>query len=130
LAAIHAARALALAGTPFRPQGRRPEHGLDCIGLCLNVYDLPLALARDDYRLSGDHRGEVEAAIRSRFRRLGQAAASPGDLLLMLPADDQLHLGILTRHGFVHADARLRRVVEAPGAPSWPIAGIYRFRMR
>ena len=48
----------------------------------------------------------------------------------MLPADDQLHLGILTRQGFVHADACLRRVVETPGAPSWPVAGIYRLRRR
>lgn len=130
MAAIHAARALALAGTPFRPQGRNPDRGLDCIGLCLEVYDLPVELARDDYRLRGDHRREIESAILSRFRRVRPSAASPGDLLLMLPADDQLHLGILTRQGFVHADACLRRVVETPGAPSWPVAGIYRLRRR
>ena len=132
MAAIHAVRALALAlaGIPFRPQGRRPEHGLDCVGLCLTVYGLPRTLARDDYRLRGDHRGEIEAAIRSRFRKLGQAAAKPGDLLVMLPAADQLHLGILTSRGFVHADARMRRVVETPGVPVWPVAGTYRLRNR
>jgi hypothetical protein len=29
----------------------------------------------------------------------------------------QLHLAILTGRGFIHADARLRRVVETPGRP-------------
>lgn len=130
MAAIHAARALALVGAPFRAQGRIPEQGLDCVGLCLNAYGLPLDLARDDYRLRGDHRAEIERAILFRFRELRRAGAGPGDLILMLPATDQLHLGILTRHGFVHADARLRRVVETPGAPPWPVAGTYRFRRR
>jgi hypothetical protein len=128
--AYHAARAIALAGTAFRPQGRNPGQGLDCIGLCLIVYDLPQGLARDDYRLRGDHRDEFEAAILTRFRKLRRARPRPGDLLLMLPAADQLHLGILTERGFVHADARLRRVVETPGRPRLPVAAIYRLRAR
>jgi murein DD-endopeptidase / murein LD-carboxypeptidase len=130
LAKIHATRALALVGTPFRPQGRDPLHGLDCVGLCLLAYGLPPAAARDDYRLRGDHRDEVEAAILRHFRRLRHARPRPGDLFLMMPGDDHVHLGILTARGFVHADARLRRVVETPGAPGWPVAGIYRPRRR
>ena len=130
MAAIHAERALALVGAPFRPQGRSPEHGLDCIGLCLIAYDLPHEFARNDYRLRGDHRRELERAILARFRKLRRGAARAGDLMLMLPAVDQLHLGILTTLGFVHADAGVRRVVEAPGVPSWPVAGIYRLRRR
>lgn len=128
MAAIHAKRALALVGTQFRPQGRDPSQGLDCIGLCLIAYDLPVELARDDYQLRGDHRDEVGAIVGARFRRVGAALARPGDLLLMLPAADQLHLGILTENGFVHADARLRRVVETPGAPGWLVDGTYRRR--
>lgn len=127
---MHAEKALALVGVPFRPQGRDSGLGLDCIGLCLTAYELPAGLARDDYRLRGDHRDEIETAILTRFRRLRQAEARPGDLMLMLPAADQLHLGILTGRGFVHADARLRRVVETPGPPSWQVAGIYRLRQR
>ncbi|MDP9422877.1 MAG: C40 family peptidase [Pseudomonadota bacterium] len=126
MAKIHATRAIALVGTPFRPQGRNPSHGLDCIGLCLIAYGLPVSMARDDYRLRGDHRDEIETAILTNFRRVGHARPRPGDLLLMLPAADQPHLGILTVGGFVHADARLRHVVETPGAPSWPVAGTYR----
>ena len=128
MAKIHARRALALVGTPFRPQGRRVADGLDCLGLALAVYDLPAGVGRNDYRLRGDHRDELEAAIRIYFRKLRTAAPMAGDLLLMLPAGDQFHLGILTRHGFVHADARLRRVVETPGVPEWPAEAIFRLR--
>ena len=128
MAAIHARRARALVGTRFRPQGRDPAQGLDCIGLCLLAYHLPTDFGRNDYRLRGDHRGEIERAILARFRRLRHAQGRPGDLLLMVPAADQLHLGVLTSRGFVHADSRLRRVVETPGEPSWTVAGIYRPR--
>lgn len=130
MAAIHATRALALVGTPFRAQGRDPCHGLDCIGLCLIAFDLPAEMARDDYRLRGDHDGELRAAISTRFRRLRPAIAMAGDMMVMAPADDQLHLGILTSHGFVHADARLRSVVETPGRPTWKVTGLYRLRRR
>jgi hypothetical protein len=46
----------------------------------------------------------------------------------MTVAADQMHLGVLTANGFVHADARLRKVVETPGEPGWPVIGIYRRR--
>lgn len=126
MAAIHAKRALALVGTPFRAQGRDAEQGLDCIGLCLIAYRLPRELARDDYRLRGRQLREIEAAILGRFRKLEPKLAKAGDLLLLSPADDQAHLAVVTAQGFVHADARLRRVVETPGSPRWPIAGAYR----
>jgi len=51
-------------------------------------------------------------------------------LLLMAVAADQVHLGLLTPGGFVHADARLRKVVETPGEPGWPVVGVYRRRTR
>lgn len=130
MALIHATRALALVGTPFRPQGRDVAYGLDCVGLCLAAYDLPKRLARDDYRLRGDHRDEFEAVVLTHFRKVGHTRALPGDLLLLRPVADQVHLSILTARGFVHADARLRRVVETPGAPSWPLAGVFRRRKR
>ena len=45
------------------------------------------------------------------------------------PEEESLD-GILqnvSRGGFVHADAQLRRVVERPGEPPWPVIGIWRF---
>lgn len=130
MAAIHAKRALALVGTPFRPQGRDPRQGVDCIGLCLIAYRLPHEMARNDYRLRGRHLREIETAILGTFRKLESEFPRPGDLLLLRPAEEQAHLAVLTSQGFVHADARLRRVVETPGRPDWPVAGAYRMRRR
>jgi hypothetical protein len=39
---------------------------------------------------------------------------------------DQLHLGVRTERGFIHAHAALRRVVETPGSPEWPLIAVYR----
>lgn len=130
MAAMDAERALALVGVPFRPQGRDAEQGLDCVGLCLEAFRLPLGMVRNDYRLRGDHRGEVVAALLPSFRRISKRQKRPGDLMLLAVAENQLHLAVLTNDGFVHADARLRRVVETPGEPGWPVIGIYRRRIR
>ena len=129
MAKIDADRATALVGTPFRAQGRGAA-GLDCVGLVLAACDLPQRTARDNYRLRGDHRSEIMGALGERFRRVSPARRRVGDLLLMAVAEDQLHLGVLTLRGFVHADARLRRVVETPGLPRWPLIAIYRRRTR
>jgi hypothetical protein len=130
MATMDAARARALVGVRFRAQGRDPEQGLDCVGLALAACGLPAELARSDYRLRGDFRAEVGRVLDGPFRRVLAKQRRIGDLLLMAVAEDQLHLGVLTDAGFVHADARLRRVVETPGEPHWPVIGIYRRRMR
>jgi cell wall-associated NlpC family hydrolase len=130
MAVIDAARARALVGVPFRPQGRDAGHGLDCIGLCLAAYRLPANAVRQDYRLRGDHGNELAAELVRFFRRIGAKQRRPGDLLLLAVAEDQVHLAVSTCAGFVHADARLRKVVETPGEPQWPLIGIYRRRVR
>ena len=130
MAAFHATRARSLVGTPFRAQGRDVEHGLDCAGLAIAVFGLPPKLGRTDYRLRGDHRAELTRHLAGPFRRLSRRQARPGDLLMFDVAQDQLHLGVMTDAGLVHADARLRRVVETPGQPEWPMIGVYRLRVR
>jgi hypothetical protein len=59
-----------------------------------------------------------------RFRR--RHTLKPGDILLLNAGPAQLHLGIWTGAGLIHADAALRRVVETPGLPRWPILSIWR----
>lgn len=125
-----AVRARALVGAPFRAQGRDPERGLDCVGLAIAACSLPGELARRDYRLRGDHRGELQRELLRHFRRVSPGQRRVGDLILLAVARDQMHLALLTDRGFVHADARLRRVVETPGEPEWPIIAIYRRRTR
>jgi hypothetical protein len=47
----------------------------------------------------------------------------------MSAGPQQIHLGIRTAAGFVHAHAGIRRVVETPGTPAWPILAAYRRRV-
>lgn len=123
-------RARALVGTPFRPQGRDAGTGLDCVGLALTVFGIPAAAVRRDYTLRGDHRRELDAQLLRFFRRVSNISVRPGDLLMSQCATDQLHLSVCAGDSFVHADARLRRVVETPGKPSWTCVGTYRWRLR
>lgn len=116
-----AAAALAAVGTRFRLHGRGAD-GLDCVGL------VALALR------AGGYAGEVPTGYSLRGGDPGVldrvlvrvASAAPGDVLLMAVGPGQIHLGIRTERGFVHADAGLRRVVERPGMPPWPILGVWR----
>ena len=118
---VVAAAALEAVGTRFRLHGRSTD-GLDCVGL------VAVALR------AGGYSGEVPTGYALRGGDWGVldrllvrvAEAEPGDVLLMAVGPGQIHLGIGTATGFVHADAGLRRVVERPGAPPWPILGIWR----
>lgn len=121
----YAERARALVGTPFRLQGRAAE-GLDCVGVVVATFGLDGV--RCNYRMRGDYEGEVRASLQQDFRRVPTTQLRPGDLMLMRVASDQLHLGVRTAVGFVHAHAGARRVVETPGMPDWPVLATYRRR--
>ena len=116
-----AAAAVAAVGTRFRLHGRGAE-GLDCVGL------VALALR------AGGYAGAVPSGYSLRGGDWGLldrllvrvVEAEPGDVLLMAVGSGQIHLGIRTAGGFVHADAGLRRVVERPGMPPWPLIGVWR----
>ena len=123
------ARARALVGCRFRPQGRSPELGLDCVGLALCTYGMKDVFRRD-YRLRGDHAAELRAGLQSGFRRIGRARARAGDLLLWRISTDQLHLVVLTEAGYVHADAGIGRIVEVPGSAPWKLVASYQPRRR
>lgn len=122
-------RARGLVGTRFRAQGRDPQFGLDCLGLVLVAYGIGANAVRRDYRLSGDHRGELMAGLAGVFRRVARGALRAGDLMLVEVSMRQVHLMVRTEEGFVHADAR-RGVVETPGAPEWPVVAVYRKRRK
>lgn len=118
-----AARARALVGTRFRAQGRGAGEGLDCVGL------VAAALGRSGVRRDYALRGGCADELATELRRAGlhpAAEPAPGDLLVMRPGPGQLHLGVWTGAGLVHADAGLRRVVERPGRPPWPVLGVWR----
>jgi cell wall-associated NlpC family hydrolase len=122
-------RARLAVGARFRPQGRRIEDGLDCVGLAAFAFAAEQAAVPGDYFLRG---GTLEAMARQ-LGALGFAPAPgaefrPGDLGVFAPGPGQLHLGIVTGTSLIHADAGLRRVVERPMPPPWPLAGLWRVR--
>jgi hypothetical protein len=118
------ARARALVGARFRPQGRTAADGLDCIGL--------VALAVDARSVPRDYalRGGSAARLMAELRAAGLSAVSEmagGDVLILAPGPGQLHLGLFTGSGLIHGDAGVRRVVERPLPLPWPVLGIWRY---
>uniref|UniRef100_UPI0031391764 hypothetical protein n=1 Tax=Sphingomonas sp. CFBP 13720 TaxID=2775302 RepID=UPI0031391764 len=116
------ARARAVVGCRFRAQGRDPAGGLDCIGLV--GWALGVAVPAG-YPLRCDDAGRMAAGLLA-AGLWPVAVVRPGDVLVLHSAPGQLHLAIGTGDGIVHADAVARRVVERPGTPPWPVAGIWR----
>jgi hypothetical protein len=123
----YAARARALVGTRFRPQGRS-EDGLDCVGVVIATFGIAADQVRRDYRLRGNDPQELRDELDRHFRRVPKTQLRAGDVMVLVPGERQLHLAVRTPDGFVHADARIRRVVETPGEPHWPLIAIYRKR--
>lgn len=118
------ARARALIGARFRPQGRSAASGLDCIGLVAAAAGI--AQVPSDYALRGGSPARLSEALRrAGFRRC--RVLRPGDVLALRAGVAQLHLGVWSGEGLIHADAALRRVVERPGPATWPVIGIWRF---
>lgn len=124
-----AARARALVGTRFRPQGRRREHGLDCLGLVAAAGRLPVELVPAGYSLRSRVADDAMALdLGGRAQPLPPAEAGPGDVLLVETAMGLHHFLVLVRDGYVHADARRGRVVLTPGAVPWPVVAAWRLR--
>jgi lipoprotein Spr len=123
----YAASAQALVGTRFRAQGRG-KGGLDCVGVVLATFGLPESVVRRDYALRGDHLPEIREQLARPFRRISPSQLSAGDVMVLEPGERQFHRAVRTEQGFVHAHASIRRVVETPGEPTWPLIGVYRKR--
>jgi len=109
-------RARGAIGARFRLHGRDVAHGLDCVGLAGLAYK---AQVPRGYALRGGSAERVEELVRA-AGLVRAADARPGDLVLFRAGPGQLHLGIASEVGVIHADAGLRRVVERPGVPPWP----------
>lgn len=122
-----ARRARALVGTPFRPQGRDPRFGLDCVGTAAEAAGVAADRVRRDYPLRGPDLVEVEQGLCDLdCFPVPRGSAGEGDVIVCRPGPGQIHLVVATEDGFVHADAALRLVVERPGPVPWPVLGVWR----
>lgn len=112
-------------GTRFRPQGRDPDTGLDCVGVAAVALGATLPPASYAQR-SREIRSYAVLADELGLQEVFLGEARPGDLVIYAPGPGQLHTVIITPGGYVHADARLRKVVETPGTPPWPVVAAWR----
>ena len=81
---------------------------------------------RDYDMRSSDAEGVHGNLLACGLLRIAPESAEAGDLLLVRSGPAQLHLVLVTDLGYLHADARLRRVVEAPGPVPWPVLSAWR----
>ncbi len=120
-------RARACVGARFRPQGRDPLLGLDCVGLVLFALGPDVARARPTYALSGERSAD---RAESGLRALGGEQvdrSSMGDIVLFEPVASQAHLAVASENGIIQAHLGVRRVVEGPADPAWAVRSIWRF---
>ena len=121
-----AAAAEDLVGTPFRLHGRDPATGLDCIGVlaqALRKIGQPANLP-EAYSMRAQVVPGLEAIAKSCGFAPVEGAFAPGDVLFARVGPVQFHLLIAARDcRFVHAQARLRRVVIGELPDSWVIVG-------
>lgn len=108
-------RARGAIGATFRLHGRSVADGLDCVGLAGLAYGAEVPRG---YSLrSGDPAAAMAGIAAAGLMRVDDS--QPGDLVLFRAGPGQLHLGIASEDGVIHADASLRRVVERPGVAPW-----------
>jgi cell wall-associated NlpC family hydrolase len=116
-------------GAAFRPHGRDPITGFDCLGLVL------MAMADIGRPIRFPLRYALRNRDLGRFERLPakfglaevEAPFEAGDMLLLETGPAQLHLAIIAGEGgIVHAHAGLRRVVHTPFPVPWPIVRQWR----
>ena len=101
------------------------EAGLDCVGVAAMA--MGIETARADYCLRfADMEAVHETMAGAGLRRIPAELAAAGDMLLTRPGPMRLHFAILTGDGYVHADLRLRRTVEAPGPVPGPVLSAWR----
>ena len=98
-----------------------PEAGLDCVGVVAWVHRLVVPTG---YRLRCSRVELIADWLRLAGFVAGDGAA--GDVVVLRPGAAQVHLGVVTAGGFVHADAGLGRVVESPWRADWDVVGFWR----
>ena len=123
-----AKRARALVGTRFRPQGRDPRYGLDCVGTAAAAAGIAPGRLRSDYSLRGQHLAAIEHELCDLgCRPVPAERAVAGDVIVCEAGPAQFHIVVRAWDSFIHADAGLRRVVERPLPVPWPVVGAWRF---
>ncbi len=131
---VDAARAAL--GTPFRHQGRRAGHALDCAGLLVHVCAEVGVAAVDRSGYPRHPNGELVAALDDHVARGILAPVMPadvaaGDFVLMRFEGEPAprHLGICAGKTLIHAWAIARKVCEHDFDAAWRRRVISAYRL-
>ncbi|GER05036.1 hypothetical protein JCM17846_27180 [Iodidimonas nitroreducens] len=107
-------------GTPFRHQGRTPQHGFDCVGLILWVaWELDLSrYDQSGYPRSFRDDRLLKGAVAAGFTPVDWPET--GDMIcLSLEGGGVSHAGITTGKGIIHACERVGKVIEHRMDAAW-----------
>lgn len=101
-------------GSPFRHQGRNPDHGLDCVGLIIYVAKV---LGLSDFDLADYKKIPRREAISRSARAAGfllqpRSGMMPGDVVILRIGKYLEHSAIISDRGIIHACEKYGRVVE------------------
>jgi len=118
-------------GCRFRHQGRRPDYGLDCIGLIIHVART-LGLSdfdRTDYKKIPGRRAISRYAGMAGYPERRVADMMPGDIVIMRFGQAMEHAAIMSDRGVIHACEKYGKVVEHRLDDEWRarIIAVYSF---
>lgn len=124
-------------GTPFKHQGRVKNHGVDCLGLAIEVLssldyksiteNVPVK-SLDDKHYSrfplGEHLVEgVSKHLKYKCAKPKRDELEPGDLVLMAWKRDPQHVAIISDHkyglGLIHSYSSVGKCVEHYLSDEW-----------
>ena len=108
-------RALALLGVPFRPQGRNPHVGLDCLGVVVWAFSLTLP-EPPRYRLTDGNWEVIEHELAPWFDPVRGRDVLDSDLVVVRLARS-FHFGVVSGDHLIHADVNVGRVVARRRRP-------------
>lgn len=103
-------------GTPWHHQGRVPQGGVDCAGVCFCV-GWGVGLEMSDFVAYGPdpHPDVMRAAIADRMDEVAFDDLTPGCVVLVRSRSGSgQHLGIVVGNDWVHADREVGSVVLQP----------------
>lgn len=101
-------------GTPYHHQGRVLGHGVDCIGLIVEVARALNLTDKDamDYGRMPDGNRLISMLREHAGKEKKISEADPGDILLFRFIRQPRHVAIMTDRGIIHAYAQFGKVVE------------------
>lgn len=128
-----AARAQTWIGVRWRHQGRSFDHGVDCIGLCLKVYEAAGYAFEDqaDYARHSDGLA-LRSILQTHMKNIEAPHMQSGDLAYFNEGGGAAHVGLISRAAdqvsLIHAYAGRRKVVVQSLASFARPAALFRIK--